>query len=102
MNIDLTNIAHVAAVLFGSGCAGMVAHSINKWRNKQSDSPLSYLLQDNLRATVGSLMSLMGAVGTAVFTDALTGMTIGQLILLAFPWGYANDSLVNKGAPAAQ
>ena len=101
MNIDLNNAYHLAAVVLTSGLAGMVAHSVKKWTRKETDSPLAYLLRDNLRATVASLGALLAAVLGAVTSDVFSGMTLVQVVLTAFPYGYANDSVVNKGAPSA-
>ena len=99
MTIDLTNQLHLAAVVLGSGLLGMAGHSIKKWVNKETESPLAYLLRDNLRATVGSLLALLTASAGAIAGDLLAGMTLLQVVLACAPYGYMNDSVVNKGAP---
>lgn len=99
MNIDLTNQFHLAAVVLSSGLLGMVGHSIKKWVNKETTSPLAYLMRDNLRATVGSLLALLTASAGAIAGDLLQGMTLLQVVIACAPYGYMNDSVVNKGAP---
>lgn len=100
--MDLNNQLHLAIVVLASGLLGMVGHSVKKWVNKETESPLAYLLRDNLRATVGSLIALVTAAVGAVTGDLLEGMTLVQVVMTCMPYGYMNDSVVNKGAEPAK
>lgn len=99
MNIDLTNTVHLSAVVLGSGLLGLVTHPIVKWARKEIDgSPLDYLVRDHARATVLSVLSLFSAAAAAISGDLFHGMTLMQIVVMAFPYGYANDSVLNKGS----
>lgn len=103
MNLDLTNIFILAAVVIASGLAGMVAHAIKKWARKEIDgSPIDYLFRDHFRETVLSLGALLSAAAAALAGGLFEGMTLLQVVIAAFPYGYANDSVVNKGAQVGE
>lgn len=98
MTFDIANQLHLATLAFGSGLIGIVAHAVKKWQTHDAESVWAWLVRDNFRATVGSLGALVAAVAGAIAGDLFSGMTAVQIAVLAFPYGYANDSVVNRGA----
>lgn len=102
MTIDLNNTVHLSAVVIGSGLLGLITHPIVKWAKKDIDgSPWNYLVRDHFRATVASVIALVSAAVAALASDLFHGMSLLQIVVMAFPYGYANDSAINKGTPPA-
>lgn len=100
--LDLGSVLHLSLVVFLSGLLGLITHPIVKWAKHEIDgSPLDYLLRDDLRASVLSLAALISATVAGVAGHLFEGMNLLQIILLAFPYGYANDSAFNKGSAKA-
>lgn len=103
MDFDLTNQLHLFALAFGSGLLGLLAHPIWKWqRGEIEGTPLDYLVRDHWRASVGSLMGLVSAVVIGMSSNIFDGMSVLQIVVMAFPYGYANDSVINRGTPKLQ
>jgi hypothetical protein len=93
-------------VLTVLGVAGLLSHFLKKWYTGEiAGSLVDYLVRDNPRRTVASIMGVAGAIGTAYlagqFGDAASIVTLKQVILPAWGIGYAGDSLLNKGATPA-
>lgn len=101
--MDLTNSLHLFALAFGSGLLGLVTHPIVKWTRKEIEgTPLDYLMRDHWRATVGSFVALITAVVGGMAANIFDNMSVLQIVVMAFPYGYANDSVINKGTPKVQ
>lgn len=100
--IDLTDSYQLFALAFGSGFLGLVTHPIVKWAKHDIEgTPLDYLMRDHWRATVGSFIALVTAVVGGMAAHIFDGMSVLQIVVMAFPYGYANDSVINKGTPKA-
>jgi hypothetical protein len=97
--MDLTNPLHLASVVIGCSLAGMLSHYVKKWLRKEIDGSLvDYLFRDDPRRTTLAILTCIGAGLTGVLQGVFAGMTLSQVILLAFSGGYTIDSSVNKGA----
>lgn len=94
------------ALLIG-GFAGMTANWFWKWARKEIDGNLfCYLVIDNPRATLVSLMAYLGLALTALYTDAFhvgdEHVFVGwsMVLWLSATNGFFIDAIANKGKTA--
>ena len=94
------NHALLQALSFlSAGLVGMFAHYLKSWLKREiAGNLVDYLFRDHPRKTALAVMALAGATGTAALGGQLAGLTLEQLVMMAFTTGFACDSALNKGA----
>lgn len=101
MTFDLAAPFHLSGLVLVMGLCGMLSHYLKKFVRKEIEgSLLDYFVHDHGRASIGALVTLVGAVATAIFTHMFDGMAFEQVVMAAFTLGYTCDSAVNQSTPA--
>lgn len=82
-----------AAMFFLVGLLSMFTHTLKKWAMGEIRGRLADWYWSQPRATVLSLMAMVGGIATAILSGALTNYMDGTHVLAAWGIGYAADSV---------
>lgn len=89
--------AHLAVLFYLAGLLGMLAHYVKKWsRGEYKGNLWAYLVADNPRATLSTVITYAAAATAVVATGSIAGMSLAQVFAAGFTTGFAIDSAVNK------
>lgn len=88
---------HLVLLFYLAGLLGMLGHYTKKWaRGQYAGNLWAYLIADNPRASLASVITYLAATTGVVATGTLDTMDFATALGLGFVTGYTVDSAVNS------